>query len=69
MMKWKDTKHELPDKNGDYLVFIPSEFHDSIMVARYAVDCEMPWRGAQAHSAIEGVTHWMPLPEKPGIHG
>lgn len=65
MMEWINAEYELPDKDGYYLVFIPGEFHNSIMVARFAFNRELPWRGAQAHSAIEGVTHWMMLPEEP----
>lgn len=65
VMGWKDARQETPDKQGDYLVFIPGEFHDTMMVARYSFNCEIPWRGAQAHSAIEDVLFWMPLPNAP----
>lgn len=63
--EWIDARRKLPDTEGDYLVFIPGEYHDNIMVARYALNSEIPWRGVQAHSAIEDVAFWMPLPEKP----
>ena len=65
VMEWKDARHELPDEEGYYLVFIPGEFHDTMMVARYSFNYEIPWRGAQAHSAIEDVSLWMPLPKVP----
>lgn len=63
--KWKDARYELPDQEGDYLVFIPGEYHDTMMVVRYSFNCKIPWRGAQAHSAIEDVLLWMPLPKVP----
>ena len=63
--EWKDARHELPDEEGYYLVFIPGEFNDTMMVARYSFNHEIPWRGAQAHSAIEDVLLWMPLPKVP----
>lgn len=64
-MDWIKADHKLPDEQGDYLVFIPGEYHDNFIVARYAFNHEIPWRGDQAHSAIEDVMFWMPLPEKP----
>ena len=66
---WKDARHDPPDKQDDYLVFIPGEFHDTMMVARYSFNREIPWRGAQAHSAIEDVLFWMPLPKVPEFAG
>ena len=65
MSEWVNAKERLPDEQKRYLVFIPGEFNNTMMVARYAFDHEIPWRGAQAHSAIEDVTHWMELPKEP----
>ncbi len=64
-MDWVSVDDRLPNKQGQYLVYIPGEFHDTITTARYAFNRKLPWRGVQAHSAIEDVTHWMELPEKP----
>lgn len=65
MNEWISVSDKLPDKAGNYLIFIPGEYNDNIMVARFGFNRKIPWRGVQPHSAIEDVTHWMPLPDKP----
>ena len=65
MSEWISVDKRLPDEQKEYLVFIPGEYKNNIMVARFAFNHRTGWRGAQAHSAIEDVTHWMELPEEP----
>lgn len=52
----------LPEKNGFYIVSIGSIEWGRIAIHRYH---NKKWLGAQVGSVIEGVTHWMPLPNTP----
>lgn len=64
-MNWISVKNELP-QGGKCLIFIKGEYHDSIHVAYYNNETDK-WKGAQAHSIFENVTHWMPLPKPPEV--
>lgn len=54
---WTSITERPPDKRGDYLVFTS----DSTMTVA-------TWGGEHFYiSEFAAVTHWMPLPEKPGV--
>ena len=62
---WISVKDRLPEKSGYYLVFFSDGMPScKIRVHNWLKD-EHHWRGAEAFSRIEGITHWMPLPEPP----
>lgn len=61
-MQWVSVKERLPDKDGRYIVNIGDTYYGHIAIHRYH---NKKWHGVQAGSVIEGVTHWMPLPDEP----
>ena len=63
-MQWTAVKDGLPEKSGFYIVHIGAAEWGHIGIYRYAVP-NKKWCGAQVGSVIEGVTHWMPLPNDP----
>lgn len=62
--QWISVDDRLPDKCNNYLVY----FGKSIGI-RMKTACWLPekriWKGAEAYSTLNGITHWMPLPEPP----
>nr|BDD47636.1 hypothetical protein 3 [Moraxellaceae bacterium] len=55
---WVSVDERLPDKDGEYLVFIRNEFLGYQFVALFTTDTGVRW-------SISDVTHWMPLPQPP----
>ena len=63
--KWISANNKLPEKSGYYLVFFSNGMPSCKMRVHNWIKDEHHWRGAEAFSMIEGITHWMPLPEPP----
>ena len=67
MNEWISVNDRLPEKNGEYIVFVKFNLiPDKVMTIRYEnryeKDKEKSW-------IIAGlVTHWMPLPEPPKVN-
>lgn len=59
MRYWRDVKHERPDMDGKYIVFMQG-FYDGTT----HIDI-VPWMQDLRSFLNKNVTHWMPLPEKP----
>ena len=60
MAEWISVKDRLPDKNGNYLVSVTSDFA-GVHVANFQSGEAFLW-----YPFIKSdVTHWMPLPEPP----
>lgn len=57
--RWRSVERELPEAEGDYLVF----YSDRKSVAHYSKGSWLSLPGKWELSAT--VTHWMPLPEGP----
>ena len=69
MPMWIDVNERLPDKEGDYLVYIVSCFSEPRMETMYLAKYANGFNWA-AHVigywvAENTITHWMPLPEPP----
>lgn len=68
--KWISVEDRMPDKSGPYLVRFKNVFGERLAIKVYYWNAKIGyWRGAEAHSMIIGITHWMPLPEPPKENG
>ena len=62
--EWVSVEDKLPDKCGNYLVYFGKG--DGIkMKTAFWLTGKRIWKGAEAYSTLNGITHWMPLPEPP----
>lgn len=57
---WIDVKNELPEKDGDYLIF---NTDGAVWIYWYDEEYK-EWYDDNGYQT-ESVTHWMPLPEPP----
>ena len=78
-MEWTSVKDKLPSENGKYLVSRVTVLGAFIDIIRYTLSYEDPcdftphlkgraiWYtyGDVEDYEVNGVTHWMPLPEHP----
>ena len=62
--EWIPVTERLPEDGGMYLVFNPKRAVAKVATVRYSSQ-SIRWCGVEALSYIEGITHWMPLPEPP----
>lgn len=62
--EWISVTERLPEDGGMYLVFNPKRAVAKVATVRYSLQSRR-WCGVEALSYIEGITHWMPLPEPP----
>ena len=62
-MNWNDVNKVLPDKDGDYLVFIRGA--EIPCVLSYHSYCGVFLD--ENHVCDYNITHWMPLPENPKV--
>ena len=58
-VKWISVKDRLPDKDGDYLIWVTVPFSGSKFMA------VMPYEKDVSISIWQDTTYWMPLPEPP----
>lgn len=64
MMEWISAKEKLPDKPGEYIVFVKNltgriTYFNPVFVASFYYG----WHFQACDDNV--VTHWMPLPEPP----
>lgn len=66
-MEWISVKDRLPDKNGDFLAYVPNEKDNTKerVETLYYMDINNWFKGDYYSRKVYGVTHWMPLPEPP----
>lgn len=66
-MQWIPVNKRLPKDCGEYLVRANSERFPGVKYTGICLYCNdnKTWYGD--HSRVEGITHWMPLPEPPEV--
>jgi hypothetical protein len=64
MGEWISVKDRLPDYEAEVLIYSPETLID---LGSYSWRFER-WRGSSG-ALVEGITHWMPLPEPPESGG
>ena len=58
MSEWISVKDRLPEKSGMYIIYNPKWHFENRVFASYFHSLPSMW-------TYSGVTHWMPLPERP----
>ena len=63
MIKWISVKDRLPEKQMNYLVYVPPCYVNVVYYNGFEWVVDV---GEYCFSAYE-ITHWMPLPEPPKV--
>ena len=62
--KWISVEDKLPDKCTNYLVYFGKGIGTTMKTAVWLPEKRI-WKGAEAYSTLNGITHWMLLPKPP----
>ncbi len=62
--EWISVDDRLPDKCNNYLVCFGKSIGIRMKTAFWLPEKRI-WKGAEAYSTLNGITHWMQLPEPP----
>lgn len=62
--QWIRVEDKLPGKCTNYLVYFGKGIGTTMKTAVWLPEKRI-WKGAEAYSTLNGITHWMPTPRPP----